>query len=273
MKFLAIFPATLCDIYGGKLVTSWSLSFYIYIVYIINFPRTNWAAPPVPLPSPPHPRSIFVKTRPPCPWKLRPPRHRLFDLQDSLYKLMLFLSQLSDFVPLRNGFYSFRAQADEDHPVDPDSYTACSCKGCRRPISRHATRNTRDRSITHILQRWVATKYSISQVQCFLLFYNIRRREATNRVSSRMIYLFSYSQDNATLSVLRVVTTNQRGPLSTYCNICKFDCCVGRAVVFVVVVRHSDAWHQQHAMRRDYRRNGEGLEHGCRCTPAALLLL
>ena len=32
-----------------------------------------------------------------------------------------FPSQLSDFVPLRNGFYRFRAQTDKHHPVDPDS--------------------------------------------------------------------------------------------------------------------------------------------------------
>ena len=32
------------------------------------------------------------------------------DLQDSLGKLMHFLPQLSDFVPLKNGFYSFHAQ-------------------------------------------------------------------------------------------------------------------------------------------------------------------
>ena len=37
---------------------------------------------------------------------------RLFDLQDSLDKLMHFLPQLSDFVPLKNGFYSFRAQTN-----------------------------------------------------------------------------------------------------------------------------------------------------------------
>ena len=34
----------------------------------------------------------------------------IFDLQDPLDELMHFLPQLSDFVPLRNGFYSFRAQ-------------------------------------------------------------------------------------------------------------------------------------------------------------------
>ena len=33
---------------------------------------------------------------------------------------MLFLPQLSDVVPLKkNEFYSFRAQIDEHHPVDP----------------------------------------------------------------------------------------------------------------------------------------------------------
>ena len=31
--------------------------------------------------------------------------------------------QLAGFVPFKNGFYSFRAQTDEHHPVDPDSYT------------------------------------------------------------------------------------------------------------------------------------------------------
>ena len=36
---------------------------------------------------------------------------------------MHFLPQLSDFVPLKNGFYSFRAQTGEHQPVDPDSYT------------------------------------------------------------------------------------------------------------------------------------------------------
>ena len=36
---------------------------------------------------------------------------------------MHFLSQLSDFSPLKNGLNSFRAQTDEHHPVDPDSYT------------------------------------------------------------------------------------------------------------------------------------------------------
>ena len=46
-----------------------------------------------------------------------------YDLQDTLDKLMHFLPQLSGFVPLNNGFYSFRAQTDKHHPVDPDSYT------------------------------------------------------------------------------------------------------------------------------------------------------
>ena len=37
---------------------------------------------------------------------------------------MHFLPQLSDFVPLKNGFYSFRAQTDKHHPVDPDTIAA-----------------------------------------------------------------------------------------------------------------------------------------------------
>ena len=40
------------------------------------------------------------------------PPYRLFDLQDSLAKRIHWPSQLSNFVPLRNGFYSFRAQTD-----------------------------------------------------------------------------------------------------------------------------------------------------------------
>ena len=31
--------------------------------------------------------------------------------------------QLSDFVPVKTVFYSFRAQTDQHHPVDSDSYT------------------------------------------------------------------------------------------------------------------------------------------------------
>ena len=40
--------------------------------------------------------------------------HWLYDLQHTLEKLinMHFLPQLSDFVPLKNGFYSFLAQTD-----------------------------------------------------------------------------------------------------------------------------------------------------------------
>ena len=50
--------------------------------------------------------------------------HDMFDLQDTLDKRIHFLPQLSDFVPLTNGFYSFRAQTDQHHPVDPGtSYT------------------------------------------------------------------------------------------------------------------------------------------------------
>ena len=41
-----------------------------------------------------------------------PSSHRLFDLPNLLGKLMHFLPQLSDFVTLKNGFYSFRAQTD-----------------------------------------------------------------------------------------------------------------------------------------------------------------
>ena len=55
-------------------------------------------------------RHPFDQNQAPTSLKTPPLPHRLFDLQDSLDKLMLFLPQLSDFVPIRNGFYSFRAQ-------------------------------------------------------------------------------------------------------------------------------------------------------------------
>ena len=44
--------------------------------------------------------------------KSPPPSHRPYELQDILDKLMHFLPQLLNFVPLKNGFYSFRAQTD-----------------------------------------------------------------------------------------------------------------------------------------------------------------
>ena len=44
--------------------------------------------------------------------KTPPSPHRLYDLQDSLDKLMHFLPQLSDFVPLKNRFFSLRAHTD-----------------------------------------------------------------------------------------------------------------------------------------------------------------
>ena len=65
----------------------------------------------------------------------------IYDLQDSLDERMHFLPQLSDFVPLRNVFYSFRAQTDYHHPVDPDTYSVVSCKGSRRSTSLMRTHN------------------------------------------------------------------------------------------------------------------------------------
>ena len=56
--------------------------------------------------------------------------HRLYDLQDTLDKVRHFLPQLSDFVPLENGFCSFRVQIDQHYPVDPGtSYTAVVARG------------------------------------------------------------------------------------------------------------------------------------------------
>ena len=54
----------------------------------------------------------FDQNQLPTSFKTPPSPHRLFDSQDLLDKRMHFLPQLSDFVPLRNEFHSFRAQAD-----------------------------------------------------------------------------------------------------------------------------------------------------------------
>ena len=56
--------------------------------------------------------SPLVQTQAPTPLKAPPSPHRLYDLQDTRDKLVHFLPQLSDFVPLKNGVYSFRVQTD-----------------------------------------------------------------------------------------------------------------------------------------------------------------
>ena len=55
-------------------------------------------------------RPPFDRNQAPTSLKTPSSPHRIYDFQDSLDKLMHFLPQLSDFVPLRNRFYSFRAQ-------------------------------------------------------------------------------------------------------------------------------------------------------------------
>ena len=72
-------------------------------------PSTSPQSPPHLFPSPPTPLA-FDQNQAPTSFKTPASPHRLFDLQDSLDKRIHFLSQLSDFVPLRNGFYSYRAQ-------------------------------------------------------------------------------------------------------------------------------------------------------------------
>ena len=76
--------------------SDWFYSFRAQIELLRPFP------PPLPL----------VQTPAPTPLKTPPSPHRLFDSQDTLDKLMHFLPQLSDFVPVKNGFYSSRAQTD-----------------------------------------------------------------------------------------------------------------------------------------------------------------
>ena len=66
-----------------------------------------------PAPPPPSPAALpLVQTLAPTRFRSPPSPHRLHDLLDILDKRVYFLPQLSDFVPLKNGFYSFRAQTD-----------------------------------------------------------------------------------------------------------------------------------------------------------------
>ena len=57
--------------------------------------------------------------------------------------------QLSGVVPLKSGFYAFRAQIGQHHRVDPGtSYTVVP----RGLADLYTIRSTRDRSITHSLK-------------------------------------------------------------------------------------------------------------------------
>ena len=81
-------------------------------IYSFHAQIARPSATPPPPPFPPPPTLAFDQNQAPESFKTRPSPHRLFDLQGSLDKRIHFPPQLSDFVPLRNGFYSFRAQTD-----------------------------------------------------------------------------------------------------------------------------------------------------------------
>ena len=49
-------------------------------------------------------------------------RSRVLEDRYIYFEVLHFLPRLSDFVPLKNELYSFRAQTDQHHHVDPDSY-------------------------------------------------------------------------------------------------------------------------------------------------------
>ena len=71
---------------------------------------------------------------------------------------MDFLPQLSHFVPLRNGFYSFRAQTAKHHPVDPDSYTVVA-----RGVSTYILNEDTQPVIRAIVVSHTACKYEFRQ--------------------------------------------------------------------------------------------------------------
>ena len=89
------------------------------------------------------------------------------------------IPQPSDFVLLRNGFYSYRAQIDKHPPVEPGAnYTVgLWVRGVADLYHQrgHTTSNTRDRGITHSLQTFRQSIRSHSW-SAFLFFAKIEFR-------------------------------------------------------------------------------------------------
>ena len=111
---------------------------------------------------------IFVQTQAPTPLKSPPSPHRLYDLQDTLDKLMHFLPQLSDFVPLTNRFCSFRAHTN----ITLLTLIATLFQG-ESPtyiLNEDTQPVIRAIGVSHSLQRWVSTESSISQLECTFIF-------------------------------------------------------------------------------------------------------
>ena len=96
--------------------TSWKLSDVSGTYYENKNPLKGFIASthkltcPTRLLPPPPAQLALDQNQAPTSFKTPPSPHRLFDLQDSLDKRIHFPPQLSEFVPLRNGFYSFSAQ-------------------------------------------------------------------------------------------------------------------------------------------------------------------
>ena len=78
------------------------LNGFIVSTHRLSCPALPASAPPLPL----------VQTQPPMHFKTPTSLHRLYDIQGSVDKLVHFLPQLSDFIPLIIGLFSFRAQTD-----------------------------------------------------------------------------------------------------------------------------------------------------------------
>ena len=85
---------------------------------------------------------------------------------------MNFLPQLSDLIPLQNGFYSFRAQTDQRHPVDPDSYTVWLQGESPTYILNEDTQPViRAIEVSRTAYKdEFRQKYSISQLECIFIF-------------------------------------------------------------------------------------------------------
>ena len=95
-----------------------------------------------------------------------------------MYSYLHFFPQLSDLPPLKNGFYSVRAQTDNITPVDPGT----SCTAVSRGVADLYVLNEdtqpviRAIGVSHTARKdEFTTKSSISQLGCIFIFMRYTR--------------------------------------------------------------------------------------------------
>ena len=118
------------------------------------------------------------RVRPPPPPSFEPPPpspRRSYEYR--IYTINWCIAQPSDFVPLKNGFYSSRAQPDCHHPVYPGTSCVVVLRGvadllCISLMRTHTYPVTRAIGVPHIACknefRRNLPKSSISQLECII---------------------------------------------------------------------------------------------------------